>query len=86
MNSHHTNIQLTCKEEPNNNKISFLGAFITGINNKLVTSLYWKKTFSGVYMNYNRFLPLKYEKGLNHTVLFWTFNICAGYNTLHNEV
>ena len=39
MNSHHTNIQLTCKEEPNN-KISFLGAFITRINNKLVTSLY----------------------------------------------
>ena len=36
------------------------------MNNKLVTSLYRKKTFSGVSMNYNSFLPLKYKKNLIH--------------------
>ena len=39
-------------------------------SNKLITSLYRKKTFSGVYMNYNSFLPVKYKKGLIHTLLF----------------
>ena len=56
------------------------------MNNKLVTSLYPKKTFSGVYMNYSSFLPLKYKKGLIHTLLFPAFNICADYNIFHNEV
>ena len=45
MNSRHPNIQLTCEEEANN-KISFLNVSITRMNNKLVTSLYRKKTYS----------------------------------------
>ena len=85
MNTRHPNIQFTCEEE-SNNKISFLDVSITRMNNKLVTSLYRKKTFSGVYTNYNSFLPLKYKKGLIHTLLFRAFNICADYNTFHNEV
>ena len=48
--------------------------------------LYRKKTFSGVYMNYNSFLPLKYKKSLIDTLLFRAFNICADYNTFHDEV
>ena len=55
------------------------------MDNKLVTSLHRKKTFSGVYMNYNSFLSLKYKKGLIHTLLFRAFNMCADYNTFHNE-
>ena len=41
------------------NKTSSLVVSITRMNNKLVTSLYRKKTFSRVYMNYNHFLSLK---------------------------
>ena len=43
---------------------------ITRMNNKLVTSLFRQKTFSGIYMNYNSFLPLKYKNGLIPTFLF----------------
>ena len=85
MNSRQPNIQFTCKEE-SYNKISILDVSITRMNNKSVTSLYRKKTFSGVNMNYNSFLPLKPTKGLIHTPLFRAFNICADYNTFHNEV
>ena len=85
MNSRYPNIKFTCEEEINNN-ISFLDISITRVNNKLITSLYRKKTFSGVYMNYNSFLPVKYKKGLIHTLLFRAYNICADYNTLHNEI
>ena len=53
---------------------------------QISTSLYQKKNFSGVYMNYNSSLPLNYKNGLIHTLLFRAFNICADCNTFHNEV
>ena len=49
-------------------KSSFLNVSITRMNNKLITSLYRKKTFSGVYLNNNSFLPLIYKKGFIHTL------------------
>ena len=76
---------LTCEEE-SNNKISFLDICVTRMNNKLTTSLYRKKTFSGVYLNFNSFLPMDYKKGLIHTLLFRAYNICADYVTLHTEI
>ena len=83
MNSRHPNIQFTCEEECNN-KISFLDISVTRINNKLTTSLYCKKTFSGVYLNFNSFLPMGYN--LIHNLLFRVYNICADYVTLHNKI
>ena len=68
MNSRHRNTQFTC-EEDSSYKISFLDISITRSNNKLVTSLYQKKTFSGGCMNYNSFLPTNYKKGLIDTFL-----------------
>ena len=85
MNSHHPNIQFTCEEE-SNNKISFLDISVTRISNNLTLSLYRKKTFSGVYLNFNSFLPMDYKKGLIHTLLFRAYNICADYVTLHTEI
>ena len=85
MNSRHLNFQFTCEEE-SNNKISFLDISVTRINNKLTTSLCGKKTFSGVYLNFNSFLPMDYKKGLIHTLLFRAYNICADYVTLHTEI
>ena len=85
LSSRHPNIKFTCEEEKDNN-ILFLDISITRLNNKLTTSLYRKKTFSGVYMNYNSFLPVKYKKGLIHTLLFCAYNICADFQTLHQEI
>ena len=85
MNSRHPNIQFICEEEYNN-KISFLGISVTRVNNKLTRSLYCKKAFSGVYLNFNIFLPMDYKKGLIHNLLFRVYNTCADYVTLHNEI
>ena len=57
MNSRHPNIKFTCEEEINNN-ISFLDISITRVNNKLITSLYRKKTFSGVLYELQQFFYL----------------------------
>ena len=81
----HPNIQFTCKKE-SKNKISFLETFATRINNKLTTSLYCQETFSGVYLNFNSFLPMDYIKGLIHTLSFRTYNICADYVTLLSKI
>ena len=37
-------------------------------------------------MNYNSFLPTNYKKGLIDTLLFRSYNICADYSILHNEI
>ena len=85
MNSHLRNIQFTCEEE-SNDKISFLRYIPNKIKNKLVTSLYRKKKFSGLYMNYNNFLRTNYKKVLINTLLFQSYNICADYSILHNKI
>ena len=56
MNSRHQNIKFTFDEEHNNNN-TFLDISITRVGNKLQTSLFWKRTFSGVYLNLNTHLP-----------------------------
>ena len=85
MNLHDHNIQFTCEKE-SNDKSSFLDKSITRSNNKLVTSLYQKKRFSSVYLNYNSFLTTNYKKGLINTLLFQSYNIRADYRILHNEI
>ena len=85
MNSRHQNIKFTFEEE-HNNKIAFLDISITRVGNELQTSLFRKKTFSGVYLNFNNHLPSKYKKGLLQTLLYRAYNICLNYANLHQEI
>ena len=85
MNSPYHNILFTCGQE-SNDKISFLSISITRSKNTLVTSLYRKKTVSGVYMNCHSLLPTNYKKGLIDTLLFRYYNICAHFSILHNKI
>ena len=68
MNTRHRNIKFTVEEEQDN-KISFLHISITRVGNKLQTSLFRKRTFNGVYPNFNSHLSNTYTKGLNDTYL-----------------
>ena len=85
MNSRHQNIKFTFKEE-HNNKISFLDISVTRVGNKLQTSLFRKKTFSGVYLSFNSHLPSEQKKGLLHTLLYRAYNISSNYTNLHQEI
>ena len=67
-NSRHPNIKFTCEEE-NDNKISFLDISITRTENKFTTSIFRKKTYSGVYLNFHSHLLTDYKKGLIDTLL-----------------
>ena len=79
MNSRHTNMNFTVEEEVDNS-LPFLDIKITREGGKLTTSIYRKKTFSGVYVNYNSFLPRDYKRGLISTLLHRAYTICSDYN------
>ena len=59
---------------------------ITRVGNELQTSLFRKKTFSGVYLNFSSHLPNTYKKGLIDTLLYRAYNIFSNYSSFHQEI
>ena len=69
-------------EEENNDRLSFntfreKGKFVT---------VYRKKTFSGVYNNFNSFIPETYRTGLIKSLLFRCFSSYSDFVKLHHEI
>ena len=85
LNSRHKNMKFTVEIE-NNYTLSFLDIKVSRSENKFITSLYRKPTFSGVYTNFNSFIPINYKRGLIFSLLFRVFNICSDYHLIHQEI
>ena len=70
-NTKHPNIRFTFKMEDQNN-FSFLDIKIIRNTEKKAfeTSVYKKSTFSGVFTNFESFIPMAYKTGLLETMLF----------------
>ena len=61
LNSCHSNVKFTIEFEQNN-AIPFLDILITrNQNNTFMTSIYRKKTFTGLYTKWDSFTPRKYK-------------------------
>ena len=56
LSSKHLNINFSLEKE-NDGRLSFLDINILREKGKFVTNIYRKKTFSGVYTNFNNFIP-----------------------------
>ena len=84
-NSKHKNIKFTVEIE-NEGKLPFLDILIDRSDGKIVTSVYRKSTFTGVYTHFTSFLPSVYKFGLLSTLLFRYFSICSSYAQFHLEV
>ena len=52
----------------------------------LSTSVYRKPTFTGLFTNFDSFIPISYKKGLISTLLFRYLNISSSYAILHAGV
>ena len=85
MNTKHPNIKFTSGFEEND-FFSFLDVKITRRNNQLVTSVFRKATFSGVFTNFKSFMPVAYKFGLVYTLLHRSFSICSSYEKFHEEI
>ena len=55
-------------------------------NNQLVPSVYCKEIFSGVFTNFESFMPVAYKFGLAYTLLHCWFSICSSYEKFHEEI
>ena len=76
LNCQHKNINFTSDIE-NENSILFLNIKITRVNNKFMTSVYRKPTFSRVFTNFGSFIPKSYKYNLLFRLLYRGFKICA---------
>ena len=85
LNSRHKYIKFEHEEEKDG-QLAFLDILVKRENNKFVTSIYRKETFSGVYLNHKSYLPNEYKHGLIFTLLYRAFRICSDYDKLHVEI
>ena len=68
LNLQHPNIKFTFEKEYNN-QISFLDIHITKSTDKCFTSVFHKKTYTGLLLNFLSFSPLNYKAGLVRTLV-----------------
>ena len=53
---------------------------------KFVTNVYQKKTFSGVYTNFNILIPETYKTDLIKSLLFPCINLCLDFVKFHHKI
>ena len=85
LNSKHPNIKFACEIEKDH-CLPFLDVNIMFSDSLLSTSVYRKPTFTGLFTNFDSFIPISYKKGLISTLLFRYFNISSSYAIFHAEV
>ena len=69
-----------------NSSLSFLDIKISRENNKFVISVYRKPTFSGVFTNFESFVPDIDKRGLIETLLHRSFRLYSKYENFHREI
>ena len=55
-------------------------------NNSFSTSLFRKKTFTGLYTNFSFLSPNGYKTNLISCLVYRAFHICSSYANFHNEI
>ena len=85
INSYHPNIKFTVELEMDNT-LPFLDVSVTHDQNSFSTSLYRKKTFTGLYTDFGTLSPNKYKVNLIRVLVYRAFHICSTYANFHEEV
>ena len=83
--SRHPNIRFTYELE-NDNTLPFLDVNVFRDAGKFSSSVHRKMTFSGVYSNFNSFMPDTYKRGLVSTLLYRAYMISSSFGSLHEEI
>ena len=84
LNKQHKNKKFTSEIEENGS-LSFLDIKISRENNKFVTSIYRKPTFSGVFTNFESFIRDIYKCRLIETLLHRSCILCSNYKELSSK-
>ena len=81
-NSIHNKIKFT-REPEVENQLAFLDVHITKTREGVQTKIFRKPTFTGLCINWQSYVPLKYKKNLLLTLLDRAYKICDSYAFLH---
>ena len=85
LNSQHKNIKFSIEFE-NQRKLSFLDILIERSDDGFITSVFRKKTFTGLGSSYFSFTPLIYKISAIKTLIYRAYHISSSYINFHNEV
>jgi hypothetical protein len=85
LNSRHPNIKFTIEKEEKNT-LPFLDTRVIRNVDKYITTIYHKKTFTGVYLNWKSLTARKYKIGLINCLLNRIWKICSSQKHRDEEV
>ena len=86
INSQHPNIKFTMEKEENH-KLSFLDVLLDNHSNQgFITSVFHKKTYTGLLTNYYSFVPFSYKLGLVRTLVNRVFKINDTWTGFHLDI
>jgi hypothetical protein len=85
LNKQHPNIKFTIEKEVKNS-LPFLDTRVIRNVDKYVTTIYHKKTFTGVYLNWKSLTARKYKIGLINCLLNRIWRICTNQTNRDEEV
>ena len=85
LNSCHINMSFSMETEKEN-KLSFLDVEVIREQGKFTTTVYRKPTFSGVYSNFESFLPSVYKFGMIYTLVYRCFYISSNWTQFHTQL
>ena len=84
INTIHANIQFT-KELEQNNQLPYLDVLVTRTDVKFKTTVFRKKTNTGLYIKWSSLSPVKYKRNLESCLLDRAYRICNSYKAMHIE-
>ena len=84
LSSKHRNINFSLEKE-NDGRLSVLEANLFRKNGNYVANVYRKKTFSGVYTNFNSFIRETYKTCLIKTLLFQCFSLSSDFVKFYHK-
>ena len=86
LNSRHHSIKFTVEFEQGN-EIPVLHILVKRCpNNTFVTSIFRKKTFTGLYTKWDSFTPCKYKITLIGTLTYCCYQICSSASLLQSAL
>ena len=84
LDSHQNSIKFTIEFEQDN-EIPFLDILVKRYpDNTFVTSIYRKKTFTGLYTKWDSFTPRKYKINVIRTLTYRCYRICSSASLLQS--
>ena len=84
LNAIHANIKFT-KELEHENQLAYLDVLLTRNNDFSETTVYCKKTNTGLYIKWSSLGPVKFKCNLVTCVLERVYRICNSYMSMHFE-